>query len=284
MSAQIYATDIALAATASLPRYRTTHFMQISHLSEQRIVANTDEPTQKMLALWHQHCRDVLGNDMEVCAASRYDHALTKGFSGELNTAIPMSLDGKPTLLLLFENMTSVEEVIVTHEIGHQVLNLQGFKGVHKQGQPHTHEEMNFNSMCQHPALYALQRSIGHDPQEVIDGRTRRNLSKTKIDPSAKVTEPSVRWSTVRVLQIADDIFNCSADLSESFMSHLKEASPDEAKCVLDLCDIRDSFDPANLDSYPAFVREAKKRLGFGTDWIVLDELPGLRKLAARQG
>lgn len=239
---------------------------------ESAILDGADDPTKKMLALWHQLCRDVLNGDLEVGVASRHECDLTKDAKGELNTALPLRVDGNPMLVLLFENTSSVEEVILTHELGHWILKLQGIKSIQKLGRPHSNEEILFNSMCQHPALYALQRSIGHDPQHEIDERARHDLSLMKPEPVAKV-------SAERALLCADDILNCSVDISEALFARLYKYFPKTAKCVRGICSIRDSSDPAQLDSQPAFVRAVRRLIGFGLEWTTVDEIPGLKAL-----
>ncbi len=247
---------------------------------ESAILKQADEPTEKMLALWHKLCRDVLNGDLEVGVASRREYKPTKHLEGEINFAIPLSVNGNPMLVLFFDNLKSVEHVLITHELGHEILKLQGFKGIQKSNEPHSNEEILFNSMCQHPALYVLQRSLGHDPQHEIDKKARHDLSLLKPEPFALYRlKPKISAETV--LYLADSILNCHPDISEALFAKLDDIRPEAAKCIRDICCIHDSFDPTKLDSYPAFVQAIMQRLRFGAEWTILDEIPGLKALAS---
>lgn len=231
-----------------------------------------------MLGLWHQRCRAVLGSDREVGVANRREYGPTKRYKGALNTAVPMCVDGKPMLVLLFENTDQIEPVLLTHELGHWVLELMGFKGVRNPNEPHSDQEIMLNSMSQHPALYTLQRSLGHDPQAEIDKRARHNLSRIKslsLATSPPKSEQIAEIGADKVLLYADDILNCSGDIGEEMSAKLREADPKAADCVRDIRAIRDSFDPAELVAHAAFVKAVMRRLDFGSEWITVDGIAG---------
>lgn len=233
-----------------------------------------------MLGLWHQRCRAVLGGDREVGVANRREYGPTKDFKGALNTAVPMRIDGEPMLVLLFDNTESIDDILLTHELGHWVLELMGFKGVRNPSAPHSNEEIMLNSMSQHPALYTLQRSLGHDPQAEIDNRARHNLSRINsgsITICPPKTKQGAEIGADRVLLYADDMLNCSGEIGEEMSATLAQAFPNAAQCVRDIGDIRESLNPAELAAHPAFVKAVMRRLDFGPEWTTLDEIPGLK-------
>lgn len=257
---------------------------------EDALLSDADAATKKMLALWHHLCRAVLGGDREVGIAGRREYGPTKDYKGALNTAVPMNVDGAPMLVLLLDDPASIQDVLITHELGHWALELVGFKGVRNPSEPHSSAEIMLNSMSQHPALYALQRSLGHDPQTEIDKRARHNLSRmtpaslglspSKMAPSKMATLKKGQAAEIgvdKVLLYADDILNCSEELADEMSVELARQLPKAAQCVRDICEIRQASDPAELGSHPAFVQAVMRRLDFGPAWITLDEIPGLK-------
>ncbi len=252
---------------------------------ESALLAKADAPTKKMLAIWHRLCRDVLKGDLEVGVADRHEYGPTKHYKGELNTALPMPIDGKTMLVLLFDNAESPEDLMITHELGHWVLELLGFKGVQNRKSPHSAAEIMLNSMSQHSALYVLQRSAGHEPQSEIDKRARHNLSKLKtaaftLSPSKATPSKNGQIAEIgvdKILLLADDVLHCSQDLAAEIFATLKHDRPKAEECVRDIRGLRDSLDPAQLDTHAPFVRAVMRRLDFGSGWITVDEMPGLK-------
>lgn len=235
-----------------------------------------------MLVLWHQLCQDVLGGDLEVGIANRHDYGPTKHFHGELNLQVPMVVSGTPMMVLLFEATSSVEDILLTHELGHAVLKLQGFKSIRKTGQPHIDEEIFFNSMCQNPALYVLQRSIGHDPQHQTDARAKHTLHNLKPAPYTLLGTPPGRFgalSAKNVLLVLDDVLNCSPEIAEALLAKLDKYSAAAASYVRNTREIRNRLDPAKLVSHPAFVQAAMQEFGLDDGWGFADEIQALKTL-----
>lgn len=231
-----------------------------------------DEPTLNMLELWHELCASAVGAKIEVGFASRKEHQSFQHFEGEFNTALPMLVDDRPFLVLLFDQLWSDEDVITTHELGHWVLKLQGFRMIQFAPKPNSDTELSFNSMCHHPALYSLQRTLGHEPQKEIDSRARNDLKL--------LNKPFDGSSLFGMFLIADDVLNCSSRLADKLSKALKRASPNAAEVVDDIVQISAVHNPADLSSNPNFIEAVMKRLHFSSQWKSLDEIKFLRKIA----
>jgi hypothetical protein len=130
-----------------------------------------DVPTVKMLELWLSLTKKIVGIPISVMYGNRRDNPRLCLPDSEVNTALPMSIKGKVILCLWLDPVTLDRSnfVIVSHEIGHWVLKLQGFRGLICKSKKHCDDEILLNSLTHHPPLYALQRSLGHEPQiEII--------------------------------------------------------------------------------------------------------------------
>ena len=194
----------------------------------------SDSPTIAMFDLWHALCEETFGATLEVIVMNRRDHPMTEGFDrGQVNTAVPWMQEGKPVLLVLLEisDKGQFEQVILTHEIGHWVLKLQGFQAIVHRKAPHSNAEIMLNSLSQHPALYELQRSLGHDPQVEVDARAQHNLDLIKASDGGQLSR---ELKIQNALIWGDDLLNCSAEIAEELRGLILERFPK----VSDLIDV----------------------------------------------
>jgi hypothetical protein len=137
-----------------------------------------DTPTIKMLDLWHSLCCKKIDTSIEVMVGNRREYPF-HGIStaqGELNTAIPQTYQGKVILALLLDSIKKLNMLVATHELGHWVLKLQGLKSLVNYDERNGRTEILLSSLASHSALYALQRSLGHEPQKEIDKRASYDI------------------------------------------------------------------------------------------------------------
>ncbi len=87
-----------------------------------------DEPTNLMLDLWHKECLKQFKNDIEVIMVDRRHNPQLRDIPGTVNSASPCVFDNKMHLALWLESVYPLEPVLVTHELGHWILALRGFK------------------------------------------------------------------------------------------------------------------------------------------------------------
>lgn len=189
---------------------------------EKSIREKTDEPTRKMIDLWHKLCKENYGETYEVLLGNRHDHKQLKEFKGELNTAFPGHVKGKNVIVIWLEQLKAVDFVMITHELGHFVLHLSNFDTYTYKKTEQSNIEILLNSMAHHPALYNLQRSLGHKPQYIIDDRAKDNIEKF-----SKTPEPDIKNLWIEnALLLSDDIINSSKILNEKLKRIISSNHP----------------------------------------------------------
>jgi hypothetical protein len=244
---------------------------------ESTILKQADLPTVGMVDLWHRLCLSELGTDMPLAVGCRKEVPAFQGFPDEINTAVLEVIGGIPSLLLLFDSLEKVEEVILTHEIGHWVLKLQGALAFRDPRAPNSNVEILLNSMCQHPALYALQRSLGHDPQYEIDDRAKgmlRRFEETKEPPQPRVVLENA-------LLAVDDLINCSDAVCTSLSLALESNHPRTADLAAGMLEAACHHDPSVQASNPAFMHAVAAVISLSPAWELREEMSLLRDFAA---
>lgn len=235
---------------------------------ESAIRKQADEPTIAMLDLWQSLSDQKIGVPIEVMVGNRREHRQLSSFSGELYTAFPGVVKGKVVLSLWLDSLTNVSDILVTHEIGHWVLKLQGFRGFIYQPQKHSNAEILLNSMAHHLPLYALQRSLGHEPQPEIDSRTLHN---TEI--FSKQTETKKRQFCIRnALLLADDLMNCSEQYRTQLEKIVSKKYPMTAKLLEKILTPAPSYNLLKPDQNLKFCRKVIEALKLGSGWREIDE------------
>jgi hypothetical protein len=89
-------------------------------------------------------------------------------------------------LALLLDSVKKVNLIVASHEIGHWVLDLRGIRLQANYDDRNGPFEYLLGSLASHPALYVLQRNLGHDPQKTIDSRAAYDIAVL-----SKQTEPN---------------------------------------------------------------------------------------------
>jgi hypothetical protein len=238
-----------------------------------------DSPTIAMLDLWHSLCQENFGTSIEVMASSRKERQQLRSFRGELNTAYPQIVEGRVVLALLLDSLKNVKAIVITHEIGHWVLTLQGMLTYQYTPRPHGDTEILLNSFAQHPHLYELQRSLGHEPQAEIDSHAEHDLHLL-----ANEREPRGRDAWVRnALLLADDILNCSESYKKRLKSVVKRKHRNTAEILNKILKIAPYYSPPSPGGdYRSSRRPIQKRLikelQLGTNWQELDEIKLLKR------
>ncbi len=244
-------------------------------LSESYIREKADEPTLKMLDLWKKISEDIFGQAIEVMIGDRKDNPELKYVPGDINAAYPGIYDGRVVLPIWLENPKSFDPIIITHEIGHWILMITGFKGLVNKYGKQSGIDINMNSLAQHTPLYKLQREFGHDPQKVIDAR-----AKNSINTLLKNTEFLIgdRWAEFALL-FADDITNCSKDVKIDLMELLQESYPVTLSFLEKILNILSKYDLNDPKSNLAFLKNLVSSLYLGEGWKVMDEIIELKEM-----
>jgi hypothetical protein len=247
---------------------------------ESAIREKADSPTIAMLDLWHSLCQEKLGTTIEVMASNRKERQQFRSFRGEFNAAYPQIVDGKVVLVLLLDSPKNVQTIIITHEIGHWVLKLQGIYGYQYKPRPHGNIEILLNSFAHHPYLFALQRSIGHEPQNEIDSRAEHDVHLFSNE-----REPRGRDVWIQnALLLADDILNCSESYKKRLQSIVKKKHHNTAKILHKILEIAPHYSPPSPGGdYRSFRMPIQKKLikelKLGAGWQELDEVKALKSM-----
>jgi len=254
---------------------------------ETAIYKRADKATIAMLDLWRSLSEEKVGVQIEVMAGNRREHQQLSSFSGELNTAWPVTVEGKVVLTLWLDSFINVNPLVITHEIGHWVLKLQGVLGFIYQPQPHSNIEILLNSFAHHPLLYALQRSLGHEPQPEIDSRV---LNDIKVFSNKKETRDTQSW-IANALLFADDLTNCSDTYQKRLKGVVKRKHPNTAKLLNRILALVPHYNPIRPDKNFQFSRRPIQRriikdLKLGAGWREIDEAETLKSMVdtARKG
>jgi len=227
-----------------------------------------DPPILAMLHLWHKLVKEKIGVDFEVFIGNRREHKQLNSFKGELHTAYPQMVNGHPSLVLWLDNVTKVNSIFVTHELGHWVLKLQGFQGIRHIKQQDIDIEALLGSMCHHPPLYALQKQCGHEPQKEIDNRTESNIKL--------VMATSASGGLNEVFLFADDLLNCSEKYSTQLRGILMQKHKSVWALVETILSLSTGYNLLNPRENLQFLRQVIKRLKLGKDWYEPDEVQAL--------
>jgi len=222
---------------------------------------HADEPTLAMLDLWRSLSEHKTGVPIEVMVGNRREHKQLGSFRGELNTAYPSVHDGKPILVLWMDSFSNVKPLIIAHELGHWVLNLQGFHSFNYRPSKNSNIEILLNSMASHVPLYALQRSLGHKPDDEIDSRALHNI---KLFATKVKSEKNIM---ANALMLADDIMNCSSGNRTSLLNVINRNYSKTSKYIKEIMNLGSTFDLLFPDQNLAFRKKIIEQLDLSKNW-----------------
>ncbi len=240
---------------------------------EIEIRKQADEPTLKMLDLWRSLSKEKTGVAVEVMIGNRREHKQLKDFDGELYTASPFVYNNKPFLVLYMDSLSNVNPLMITHEIGHWVLHLQGFYALKYSPNNNGNIEILLNSMAEHVPLYALQKSLGHEPETEIEARTLHNI---KLFAKKVKSEKNI---TANVLMLTDDIINCSDSNRIALLNVLNKNYPKTSKLTKKIKVLSSSFNLLSADQNLLFREKVIEELDLGRGWCKVDNTEGLISL-----
>jgi len=234
-----------------------------------------DTSTLAILDLWKKLSKEILDYGIEVVICDRKDNPQLKHVLGELNTACPGLYDGKIVLSIWLENPKTFNPLLITHEIGHWILMLNGFKGLVNKYNIQEGLDINMNSLAHHVPLYKLQRDFGHDPQKVIDSRARNNINNLSKTSEILLGD---RWAEFALL-FADDILNCSEDIKSDILEIINEEYPVTFSFLEKILNLVSRHDLNSPKSNLAFLKDLVNRIYLGDGWKVIDEVMELKEI-----
>ena len=226
-----------------------------------------DDPTNKMFDIWHQECLNCVKNDIDVIMADRRQNQQLRDIPGEISTASPAIFSGKLYLVLWFDSVYPLQPLLVTHELGHWVLALRGYKFLVDPARTYGDIVINLNSMAHHPPLFTLQRSLGHEPQDMIDLKT-----KNDIDYFNREKEQDFQRWVSDALNIVDDLINCSENYRLRLNNTLKKRLPNTNQFVRTIMSKLNISDLHSPEKNLKFCYTLTKELKLGK-WTVDDQV-----------
>lgn len=239
---------------------------------ETSIRKKADGPTVAMLDLWKSLSEEKTGIPIEVMVGNRKEQSRLSLFPGEVHTAWPSIVDERVVLVLYFDSLSNVKPVIVTHELGHWILKLQGFSGLIYKPDKHNNTEIFLNSMAHHVPLYILQKSLGHDPQGEIDSRALHNIKLFSRRVKRKERKDLASNAASNALMLSDDIMNCSVDYRTSLENVLINNWPNISKLVRKIVKVASSYDLQDATQNLKFSERLVQELGLGNGWCKAEE------------
>jgi hypothetical protein len=229
-----------------------------------------DTATIEMMDLWKAETIRVVGQPIEIIADNRRNSVRFRSFEGQLSTAMPEKYGGQLALRLWLEVFPNPDMLIIAHEIGHWVLKLQGFQNLACEP-PHPRGPL-LNDVASHVPLYALQRSVGHNPQPEIDLRTDHNIGLCSEGKGKSVDEKT------SALLFADDRLNCSATKREQLIAALRENLPEVSKLVEVIVRTAEGYDLLNTQQSLSFRYKLVEVLELEGKWKAVDEVEALKR------
>jgi len=233
-----------------------------------------DEVTHRFLDLWHQECLVYFKHDVDVIMVDRLENSHLRKMDGTVNTASPGVIDGKIRLILWLQDINThpPDPIILTHEIGHWILCLKGFKTFVDPNHMSSENVISLNSLAQHPPLFVLQRSLGHEPQEMIDSQTEND---TNFYREFKERDPQ-RWIS-DALYITDHLISCSENYRLRLNNLLKKRMPNVNRLVRNTIELIGKSDLHSPENNEKFCLKLIKELKL-QNWIEYNQLEPFQK------
>jgi len=241
---------------------------------EKTLIEQSDEPVRKMLKTWHELCIQKVSFDIEVLVGNRKDNKDLSHFRGELNTAYPHLIENEVRLVLWLDSFSNVDRRIITHELGHWVLNLKGYRSlIYKDDR---NLDIFLNSLCSHPQLYSLQKSLGHNPQDIIDDRAKSNIDVFKKDK-----EPTNKTLIIKnALILADDFINCSENVKKNLTVALFYNHQSTLKLVNKIVKLKQYYDLTHVSKNFNFMKKIIQIINLDIGkWLENDNIKELKEL-----
>lgn len=231
------------------------------------------KPYIDMLDLWTTTTIESIGHSIEILALNRRDNPMFANFDGLMNSAMPEVINGEIKLIAYLETIEPIDYQLLTHEIGHWILNLREFQVVRFKEDSFTGSLIN--SLSQHRALYKLQRSMNIDPQNCVDERAQSYISLFSKDESdsfnSRITHP---------LLLSDVLLSCSASLGAELNEIIAKKYLTTKKWTDTIMETASYYDLYNPEGCLKFVKMVFKKLKLGNNWKVLNNLSELRLLS----
>lgn len=241
-------------------------------LKESALIKKGDKGTLKMLDLWHELSIQHFDYFIEVVIGDRNQNRNFMDYKGDFNTAYPVKIENIVSLILWLEEPEKLDEIIITHEVGHFVLKLQGFSSMIRRGNMNSDEEIMLNSLCHHSALYQLQRTMGLQPQPEIDSRAAHNIHIVR--KNSQTLSDSDFW---KILLLVDGIHHASPYISKHILKSAKRFQPSSYIKIRAVTDILNKYNLLKAEEVLSCSQNIVEKLKMGSNWESMQDIEELR-------
>jgi hypothetical protein len=249
----------------------------MKYYSESELNLLVDESTKKLFDTWHELCNKRLQADIPLLAANRKEDRRFKNFDSPYSTATPQKVGNDLYLVLWLESIEPLDSLLVSHELGHFILNLRGFKCLIDSYSPSSEIGGVLNSFAHHPPLFSFQRSFGQEPQVMIDTKVLNDVLVYEGD-----TILSEKYHIRDGLIFADDLNNCSVNFRDRLIKSVITRYPKIYNTANMVLNTLKYYDLNNPKENFKFLKNLKKVLKLGNSWIEFDYAGALGKSIRR--
>lgn len=237
---------------------------------EDSIRKQGDETTIEFLELWKELSISTLNKHLPVCIRDLKDHPHYKHIDTEFHSTNPYPENKPVSLAIWSSHYPNLDDVLITHEIGHGILVLQGFKTILERSLG-----ININGLIRqlgdHPVIHSIQKQYGHNPQILRDPRARKSINFVRKKPI-----PWPESETLMAMYLADDVYSCSKTISKRILKLSSRYHPtlhDKIERIIQCMNKHDLMDiEENLQCRFEIISE----LNISGKWVIQDDLQDL--------
>ena len=240
------------------------------------------EGLSRLCSLWERLSRDAAGQALPV-------RLMTQGTAGKRVSirglpgafAEPMFVEDKMWLVVIYErlarltSLSSEDEHIIAHEVGHWILNAQGYKGVALYGPDGTQiqdeEMLLIDALVNHVPLAELMSEHGFYPRVMYNPRLEG--LKKRLKKGHRIESP---------LLYADTIRFADKQKTDHFMRLLRKRDKEAADEVKKLNGILKDYDLNDPESSLAAIMKLVSYIKHGAKLVVQDNIELLKEHCKR--
>lgn len=228
-----------------------------------------------ILDLWDDLCQLLFDYRIGVISIGKKDVESYDSLQDEFNTAFLTIHDERVILTVVLNDLSKPKPAVLSHEVGHWILKLKGYKGVRKEEDPHGLIVAHINNLFTHRPVWKLVKEMGIDPNQEIF-----SAGAGMIDSLLIRSEPSDYQQQVELaLWFYDNLLNCEPEQKKALESILKVKYPKVNKIVEKLRKILDKYDTNNPSGSENVVKEIPQALSLEGTWMVPDEIQEIKEM-----
>jgi hypothetical protein len=257
--------------------------MATTYYFEQLIRDKCGTPCNKMLSLFHELSGNLINYNIDVVIIDKTEVPWIT-VDGEFNTAFPTNelIPEKTVLAVVVNSVKRFDPLIVSHEIAHWVLKLQGYSAYSYNSDAQSNISIFFNSMLQHPAIYKLQIDFGDNPFTEVSARTQNDINLLRQVPEKIEFENQL----CDAFYFADDLINEKNPLLKlEFTKLLREKYPQTNQLIEKILITSKYYDITEKKQNKKFALRLMKNLKIGNgNFAKVDNIIGLSNLISNSG